>query len=134
MIPELRKQFNENFTHEKYIDFLHDLDSRHPGDIVFRIAETPVFVPKDFTQKMLGACETIIDLIKDPDFKKLTNRAIPSAENVPGENDHPHFIAFDFGICENESGEPRASINRNARLSFSIRFPGLLSAGCKKAF
>lgn len=104
MIPDLRKQFNENFTHEKYIDFLHDLDSRHPGDIVFRIAETPVFVPKDFTQKMLGACETIIDLIKDPDFKKLTNRAIPSAENVPGENDHPHFIAFDFGICENGSG------------------------------
>ncbi len=104
MIPDLRKEFNENFTHKKYIDFLQDLDSKHPGDIVFRIAETPVFVPKDFTEKMLGACEAIIDFIKDPGFKKLTNRAIPPAENVPGENDHPHFIAFDFGVCENESG------------------------------
>ncbi len=25
--------------------------------------------------------------------------------HVPGENSHSHFIAFDFGICENEKGE-----------------------------
>ena len=76
-----------------------------PGDIVFRIAETPIFVPKDFTEKMLEACETIVDFITDPGFKKLTDRAIPEGENVPNENDHTHFIAFDFGICENENGE-----------------------------
>src|SRR6188472_4134885 len=58
MIPEIREQFNKNFSHKKYIDFLHDLDNKHPGDIVFRIAETPIFVPKDFTKKMLSACET----------------------------------------------------------------------------
>jgi hypothetical protein len=105
MIPEIREQFNKNFSHKKYIDFLHDLDNKHPGDIVFRIAETPIFVPKDFTKKMLSACETIVDFIKEPGFKKLTDRAIPIKENVPGENDHSHFIAFDFGICENEHGE-----------------------------
>ena len=105
MIPEMREQFNKNFSHKKYIDFLHDLDNKHPGDIVFRIAETPIFVPKDFTKKMLSACETIVDFIKEPGFKRLTDRAIPKQENVPGENDHSHFIAFDFGICENEHGE-----------------------------
>jgi hypothetical protein len=105
MIPELREQFNKNFTQEIYADFLKDLDSKHPGDIVFRVAETPIFVPKDFTAKMLAACETIVDFIKDPGFKKLTDRAIPTGENVAGENDHSHFIAFDFGICENEKGE-----------------------------
>ena len=105
MIPEIREQFNKNFSHKKYIDFLHDLDNKYPGDIVFRIAETPIFVPKDFTKKMLSACETIVDFIKEPGFKKLTDRAIPIKENVPGENDHSHFIAFDFGICENEHGE-----------------------------
>jgi hypothetical protein len=104
MIPGLREQFNKNFTQKKYTDFLQDLNSKHPGDILFRIAETPVFVPKDFTGKMLGACEAIIDFIKDPGFKKLTQRSIPPGENVPGENDHSHFIAFDFGICENENG------------------------------
>ena len=104
MISKLREQFNQNFTQKKYEEFLNDLDSKHPGDIVFRIAETPIFVPKDFTEKMLKACETIVDFITDPGFKKLTNRAIPEGENVPGENDHTHFIAFDFGICENEDG------------------------------
>lgn len=105
MIPELRRQFNEKFTQKKYEDFLHDLDSRHPGNIVFRIAETPIFIPKDFTDKMLEACEEIVDFIVRPDFKKLTDHAIPEGENVPNENEHTHFIAFDFGICENENGE-----------------------------
>ncbi len=105
MIPELRRQFNENFTQKKYEDFLHDLNSKHPGDIVFRIAETPIFIPKDFTGKMLDACEAIVDFIVRPDFKYLTRDAIPEGEKVPAENDHTNFIAFDFGICENENGE-----------------------------
>ena len=105
MIPELRAKYNNNFTEKKYQNFLKDLDSKHPGAIAFRVAETPVFVPKDFTGKMIDACESIVDLITRPGFKELTERAIPGAENVPGENDHPDFIVFDFGICENEDGE-----------------------------
>ena len=104
MISRTREEFNENFTQKKYENFLQDLDSKHPGDIVFRVAETPIFVPKAFTEKMLGACENIVDFITDSGFKKLTDRAIPPGENVPGENSHTHFIAFDFGICENEDG------------------------------
>jgi hypothetical protein len=105
MVKERRKKFNTDFTVEKYHEFLTDLDSRHPGAIEFRVAETPIFIPKDFRDKMINACESIVDLIVDPSFKKLTDRAIPPGENVPGENDHTHFIAFDFGICENENGE-----------------------------
>jgi hypothetical protein len=105
MIPELRTQYNENFTEEKYQSFLEDLDSKHPGDIVFRVAETPVFIPKDFTKKILDACESIVDIIVEPGFKKLTDRAIPKKDEVPNENEHTDFIAFDFGICENEKGE-----------------------------
>ena len=105
MIPEIREQFNKNFTEEKYKNFLEDLDKKHPGKIDFRIAETPVFIPKDFTKKMLDACEAIVDIIVDPGFKEKTDRAIPKDENVPGENEHTNFIAFDFGICENEEGE-----------------------------
>ncbi|MEO8853276.1 MAG: hypothetical protein ABI359_05830 [Ginsengibacter sp.] len=105
MIPEIRDQFNKNFTEEKYKNFLEDLDKKHPGKIDFRIAETPVFIPKDFTKKMLDACEAIVDIIVDPGFKEKTDRAIPKDENVPGENEHTNFIAFDFGICENEEGE-----------------------------
>jgi hypothetical protein len=48
MISKLREQFNENFTQKKYEEFLTDLDTKHPGDIMFRVAETPIFVPKKF--------------------------------------------------------------------------------------
>jgi hypothetical protein len=104
MIPGIRDQFNKNFSEEKYQLFLKDLNSKHPGAIDFRVAETPVFIPKDFTQKIIDACESIVDVITKPGFKELTNRAIPKNENVPNENEHTDFIAFDFGICENENG------------------------------
>ncbi|HLG41081.1 MAG TPA: hypothetical protein VI461_15475 [Chitinophagaceae bacterium] len=105
MIPALRKEFNKNFSAEKYHSFLNDLDKEHPGEIEFRVAETPVFVPKDFTKKILDACESIVDIIIDPIFKELTKNAIPKNLRVHGENDHSHFIAFDFGICVNDKGE-----------------------------
>jgi hypothetical protein len=100
----LREEFNRNFTSEKYETYLKQLDALHPGVIDFRIAETPLFVPKDFTQKMLEACEHIIDLIVSPEFKKITEAAIPEAERTPNENDCPECISFDFGICEREDG------------------------------
>jgi hypothetical protein len=104
MVPGLRKAYNDSFTVDKYNAFLNDLNSRYPGAIEFRLAETPVFIDKSFGQKMLDACESIIDVITDPKFKELTERAIPAAERVPHENDHAHMIAFDFGICINEEG------------------------------
>ena len=105
MVPALRQQFNTHFTSEKYEGFLKELNAVHPGAIEFRVAETAVYVPKDFTHKMLGACESIVDIIVDPKFKDLTKNAIPENLRVPGGNNHSHFIAFDFGICVNEEGE-----------------------------
>ena len=105
MVSELRKAYNNSFTQEKYEALLADLNREHPDQIDFRIAETPVFVPRDFTKKMLDACEKIVDIIVDPEFKQLTKNAIPENVIVPNENEHTHFIAFDFGICINDKGE-----------------------------
>jgi len=105
MVPSIRKSFNENFTAEKYQSYLTELNSKHPGSIEFRVAETPVFVDKAFKEKILSACENIVDLITQYNFKTLTSHAIPNEVRVPNESEHSHFIAFDFGICENEQGE-----------------------------
>ena len=101
----LREQFNKNFTEEKYQAYMHEVEGLHPGALDFRNAETPIFVNKDFKNKMLGACENIIDVIIDPKFIKLTDRSIPKALHVPGEDSHPQFIVFDFGICKNDQGQ-----------------------------
>lgn len=105
MVPSLRKKFNDAFTKDGYETFLKDLHSLHPGAIEFRVAETPVFIDKAFTQKMLDACESIIDIITAPDFENITERAIPVAEYVPGETPRCQMIAFDFGVCINEARE-----------------------------
>jgi hypothetical protein len=99
MIPHLRKLFNESFTEEKYQSFLNDLDKKHPGAIEFRVAETPVFVPQDFKEKMISACESIVDIILAPGFAEASEKAIPSNDFIPGKELHPQFIAFDFGVC-----------------------------------
>jgi hypothetical protein len=105
MIPHLRKLFNESITEEKYKVFLDDLNAKHPGAIEFRIAETPVFVPDDFQEKMISACESIVDIVTAPGFKEESAKAIPPGDFVPGNETHPHFIAFDFGVCVNEKNE-----------------------------
>ena len=84
MVPSVRKAFNENFTEDQYQRFLDALNVPYPGAIEFRIAETPVFVPAGFTRKMIDACEHVVDVIKDPRFKALTERSIPGQERVPG--------------------------------------------------
>ncbi|MBC7688333.1 MAG: hypothetical protein H7211_09155 [Aquabacterium sp.] len=105
MQKELRRRFNNNFTEEKYQAYIAKLESLHPGALGFRNAETPIFIPEFFTKKMLDACEDIIDVIVDSRFKSLTDRAIRADLIVYGEKKYSDFIAFDFGICENELGE-----------------------------
>ncbi len=105
MVNELRTTFNTAFTAEKYEAYLNDLHAVHPGDIEFRVAETPIYVDAAFTKKVLDACESIVDVIVAPDFLEKTKNAMPPNVHVPNENAHTHFIAFDFGICENAQGE-----------------------------
>jgi hypothetical protein len=68
------------------------------------VAESPVFVSRDFTQKALSACDAIIDIIDTIDYKQKSNKAIPGHLKVPGQDIHPHCIAFDFGVCRSADG------------------------------
>jgi hypothetical protein len=104
MIPALRKAFNENFTEEKYRVFLKELNNVHPGQLDFRVAETPVFIDQAFKKKLIDSCEKIVDFIVDPRFKEYTRNAVPPGLNVPNENSHCHFLSFDFGVCVNDAG------------------------------
>lgn len=104
MIPAIRNAFNASFSTEKYQEYLDELNAPHPDQLEFRVAETPIFCDKAFTDKMIAACESIVDVIVSPGFKEESEKAIPKELNVPGENKISNFIAFDFGVCENEQG------------------------------
>jgi hypothetical protein len=104
MIPAQRKKYNQQFSEEKYKKFLEKLQEGYP-EIPFRVAETPIFIPKALKEKLIAAGEEIISLIKQPNFKELTKNSIPKNWNVPNENAQAHFLTFDFGICKNDAGE-----------------------------
>lgn len=106
MIQSVRQTYNKAFSPEQYRAFLAKIEADLPGQLDFRVAETPVFVPKVLTDKLLDACDHIVDVITRDDFKSLTEKAIPAGQRVPNEDTHTQFMAVDFAVCHNELGEP----------------------------
>lgn len=104
MIEQYRRPFNHSFSEGKYRKLIAGLE-KGLVKIPFRIAETPVFIPAELKEQLIAAGEEIISLIRHPEFKTLTQGAIPAQWNVPAENDHPHFLTFDFGVCKDEQGK-----------------------------
>jgi len=99
MIDYARELFNQQFSEQKYHAFLADLNQTYHYNIPFRVAESPVFVGKDFRDKLLKASDEIIDFIVRPDFKTLMAGAIPPQLYVPNEDKHSLFLALDFAVC-----------------------------------
>ncbi len=106
MVPNQRNTFNQHFSEHKYTHLLSELNKDFEGAIDFRVAETPVFIDAHCNRQMLDTCDYIIDKIVDSNFTAQTNGAIPANKNVPNQTAHPHFLAFDFGICINEQNQP----------------------------
>lgn len=105
MISAPRQVFNAAFTPQRYQQMLADMDQQLPGQLDFRIAETPVFVPAALRDKLIRAGQDIIDVLQQPNFKELTEGAIPPSQRVPGEDAHAEFLTFDFAVCRNSDGE-----------------------------
>jgi hypothetical protein len=109
VIPELRAQFNSNFTEEKYRRFLQSLDAEVETKIEFRPCETPVFVPGDLLAEMLRSAREITAELCAPEYKAASARAIPAAFNAPNEGERPDFIQVDFAVTRDAGGvlEPK---------------------------
>lgn len=105
MINAFRKLFNEDFSTQKYDSFLAELNKDLPQPIPFRIAETPVFIDKKLGTKLIAAGDKLISAIKKPDFKNLTENAIPEQWRVGGHEGHPHFLTFDFALVKGANGQ-----------------------------
>lgn len=104
MISKYRKQFNQEFSHEKYAQLKEYLKQKCGLEPAFRISESPLFLTKDFEAKLIDASESIIDQIKALSPNVL-QKAVPDHCRVPNDTEKPHFFTIDFGICKNEKGE-----------------------------
>jgi hypothetical protein len=104
MISKYRKQFNEEFSQEKYNQLKEILKEKSGLAPSFRISESPIFLTKKFEDKLIDATESIIDQIKNLPHETL-QKAIPDNCRVPNDTDKLHFFTIDFGVCKNENGE-----------------------------
>jgi hypothetical protein len=106
MIPSLRKQFNAEFTQEKYQAFLRRIDDLSGTHVEFRLSETPCFFPKELLDRMAAdGKELIRQLVDNPEYRKGSDDAVPSAFKVPNEASHPMFVQVDFGLVRDAHGE-----------------------------
>lgn len=105
MIPAYRDRYNADFTEEKYKSFLEDLNREAGYHIDFRIAESPIFVPRDFRNKLLEAAGEILSTVTAPEYFSRSDAAIPPKLRVPNEHARPTTIAIDLAVCKNEAGE-----------------------------
>jgi hypothetical protein len=106
MIENIREAYNLQFSEEKYNALLSDINSTFNYNVRFKIAETPVFIPKELKAKLVEACDEILEVINRPDFKDLTKDAFFDENTiVPNEDERPKFIQMDFGICKDEHGK-----------------------------
>ena len=99
MDPQLRSQFNADFTAEKYAALLRCVNETEEWPADFRISETPIFLTREFTDEVTGAANGLVALTRTPEFVRHSASAIPEGLEVPNESAHPNFLVVDFGIC-----------------------------------
>src|SRR6266851_706354 len=99
MHPELRSQFNADFTPEKYAALLRCVNETEKWPADFRVSETPIFLTNEFTDEVTRAANMIVDLVRKPEFARQAESAIPNGLEVPNESAHPNFLVVDFEIC-----------------------------------
>jgi hypothetical protein len=99
MEPALRSKFNADFTPEKYAALLRCVNETEKWPADFRVSETPIFLTRQFTDEATRAANTIVDLVRTPEFVRHSQDAIPKGLEVPEEAPNPNFLVVDFGIC-----------------------------------
>ncbi len=105
MIPEVRKAFNENFRQEYYENLQKQIMEAYGESCAFRISETPVFISKQLESEVFSACDAIIAQLGGIDFEQIRNKFIPTNLQSPVPMGKPHFLAIDFGLCDDGKGK-----------------------------
>ena len=105
MIASIRQKFNAAFTEEVYQNYLASLNTPFPGALDFSVAETPIFINKDFTEKVLATGDYVNQVIQSDSFKSITDSSLKNIPLFPNETALPQCIVMDFAIAMNDKNE-----------------------------
>ena len=101
MDAALRRQFNAQWTPEKYARFLQLIDEGSGTHVAFRNCETPCFLSSSLVEKMADyGRELVLQLTGSAEYRKRSDATIPAEFHVRKEDPLPMFLQVDFGIAE----------------------------------
>jgi hypothetical protein len=105
MIPDLRRDFNQRFTREKYARFLSLVDEACGTEVKFRLSETPCFFPAALIETMQQAGKELIhQLVGNETYLEAARQEIPKGFLTPNETKKPLFLQVDFGLIRDQTG------------------------------
>src|SRR5271163_2583919 len=101
----MRDAFNAHYQPELYLSLLDRLNQRAGTKVEFRVAETPVFLPKPLLEEMAEAGARLTHrLLGWPEYMAGARASIPEGFFVAGDSDHPNFVTADFALVAEPDG------------------------------
>jgi hypothetical protein len=101
LIPEARAAFNHAVSPERQRLVMDRMRDRIGGEVPFRIAESPLFLPRPLLDEMgRASLEILAALQAHRDYRRVADAIIPRERLYPREDDHPLFVCFDYALAE----------------------------------
>jgi hypothetical protein len=106
LIVDLRDAFNVGYRTDQYGKLLERLDARAGTKVEFRVAETPVFLPREILEEMaLAGVRLTRRLLDWPEYLAGARASIPEGFQVAGDSGHPNFLTADFALIRDVGGK-----------------------------
>ena len=104
MIPELRREFNASFTDRTYELFRERLEDRVRTPIPFRIAETPLFIPREIQRQCEDAAIALALQVHDPAYIRASDAALDPRYTAANQTPRSTFLTIDFAMAVDDAG------------------------------
>src|SRR4051812_23803374 len=101
----LRTAFNAAYTDGHYQRYCARLEQDLGGPVPFRLAETPLFLPRALRERMARAATEIVAQISAPSLIERFADAVPTEFDVPRRDAVANCIQVDFAITRDAHGE-----------------------------
>ena len=110
MDPAFRSAFNRAFTPEWFARYHDRLQTPLGVTVPFRLAETPLFLPRGLRDDLATSARAVVAQISDPAVVRSLERAVPPAFDVPGRDRLPDCVQVDFAVTRDAAGELRGKL------------------------
>jgi hypothetical protein len=101
--PKLRSAFNRASGAQLFARYRAALE-RRVGDIPFRLAETPVFLPPALADRLARYATEIMKQLAEPARLRQMRNAVPARYDAPGLDSLPHCAQVDFALVRLPDG------------------------------